>query len=136
MENATGLWERYIKAQRDRDIETLMTCWHEDAVGIHPMRPDRGWNGIDANRRIWTRMWHDNPQGTFEIVALAITDERIFLESRISMPDGTLIPGVTIFEIKDGKFSECRVYADTAQRDGVGIESFSFENHAAGRRRS
>jgi SnoaL-like domain len=128
--SATELYQRYIKAQRDRDITALMTCWHSDAVGIHPMRPDRGWEGVEANERIWLRMWQDNPNGTYEVVAVAITDERIFLETRISLPDGTIVPGVTILEVSGDKFSECRVYADIPVRDGVGIEVFSFDEHS------
>jgi hypothetical protein len=118
------LFERYLQAQRAKDLDALASLWHEDCVGIHPLRPDRGWRGVDANRRLWASIWESNPDGRFEVVASAVTPDRIFLEASIELPDGTMVPSITVFEVDDGKFRECRVYTDLPKRDGVPIDEF------------
>lgn len=124
MNDTEALFERYLEAQRNKDLDGLEALWHSDGRGIHPLRPDRGWHGAATNRRLWAAMWEGNPDGRFEVVASAVTPERIFLEARIELPDGTLVPSVTVFEVEDGKFRECRVYTDIPKHDGVRIDDF------------
>jgi hypothetical protein len=122
--DADELFERYLAAQRAKDLDGLRVLWHDDSVGIHPLRPDRGWRGNDTNQRLWATMWESNPDARFEVVSSSVTPERVFLEARMELPDGTIVPSVTIFEIEDGKFRECRVYTDLPKRDGVPIDQF------------
>jgi hypothetical protein len=124
MDDTSALFERYLQAQRAKDLRALGELWHADCVGIHPLRPDRGWQGLDANLRLWARIWGANPDGRFEVVSSALTPERIYLEARIELPDGTTVPSVTVFEVEDGKFRECRVYTDLPRRDDVAIDEF------------
>lgn len=122
--STTALFEKYLNASKSKDIETMASCWHDDCAGIHPLRPDRGWQGIDGFRRVWSRMWDSNPEARYEVISTALTDDHFYIEASIELPDGTMIPSVNVFEVEDGKIRRVRVYTDLPARDGVAIDDF------------
>jgi ketosteroid isomerase-like protein len=132
MDETNALFEKYLAASQNRDIDAMAACWHDDAEGIHPLRPDRGWHGIDGFRRVWTRMWENNPTGRYEVISAATTEGRFYIEAVIELPDGTAIPSVNIFEVDSGKIRQVRVYTDVPSRDGVAIDDFIGGRHPTG----
>ena len=124
MGDTAGLLERYLQASQNKDIDAMASCWHEDGRGVHPLRPNRGWQGLDAFRRVWTRMWEHNPTGRYEVVSTASAPDCFFLEARIELPDGRVVPSVNVFMVESGKIREVRVYTDIPVEDGVAIDDF------------
>ena len=118
------LFETYLAASQAKDIEAMAACWHEDCEGIYPLRPNRGWRGIDSFRRVWTLMWEHNPSGRYEVVSTSWADDHFVIEARIELPGGTLVPGVNVFDVEDGKIRRVRVYADIPTPDGGSVEDF------------
>jgi ketosteroid isomerase-like protein len=74
--DAEALLRRYLKAQEDKDLDALVSCWHPDIEIVHPMRPDRNWRGLDTYRRQWKLIWELTPDSRFEVVSTAVVTLR------------------------------------------------------------
>jgi hypothetical protein len=131
MDGTADLLGRYLEASLRKDLEAMASCWHDDGEGIYPLRPDREWRGMDGFRRVWSRMWDQNPGSRYEVLATGAGAAHFFIEARIELPDGNLVPSVNVFEVTDGKIKTVRVYADLPTRDGVAIDDF-ISNRAPG----
>jgi ketosteroid isomerase-like protein len=125
MTQAEVLLDRYLKAQRDKDLDALVSCWHPEVEVVHPMRPDRNWTGLDTYRRQWALIWELTPDSRFEVVSTATVGDRVYLEALTEMSDGTMVPHMNILEIQDGMIRRGRVYTDKPTRDGVDIDGFA-----------
>jgi ketosteroid isomerase-like protein len=126
-DDATAVLRRYLKAQQDKDLDALVSCWHPDIEVTHPMRPDRNWSGLDTYRRAWARIWEVNPRSRFEVISTAVSENRIYLEALVEHADGTMMPNMNILEVEDGKIRRGRVYTDRPMRDGVDMDNFVQE---------
>ena len=127
MSEAETLLQRYLKAQADKDLDALVSCWHPEVQIVHPMRPDRNWSGLDTYRRTWKMIWELTPNSRFEVVSTAVSGNTVYLEALTEMSDGTMIPHMNVLEIKDGKIWRGRVYTDKPRRDGVDIDGYAHE---------
>jgi ketosteroid isomerase-like protein len=125
VDDASALLERYLKAQEDKDLDALVSCWHTDVEVVHPMRPDRNWRGLDTYRRQWALIWERTPHSRFVVVSTAVVGDRVYLEALTEMSDGTMVPHMNIFEIEDGIIRRARVYTDKPTHDGVDIDQFA-----------
>jgi ketosteroid isomerase-like protein len=135
MSEAEALLQRYLKAQDEKNLDALVSCWHPDVRIEHPMRPDRNWSGLDTYRRQWKLIWELTPQSRFEVVSAAVVGSTVYLEALTEMSDGTMVPHMNVLEIKDGKIWRGRVYTDKPRRDGASIGDFADEvNPVAGTR--
>jgi hypothetical protein len=123
---AEDLLRRYLKAQDDKDLDALVSCWHPDVQIVHPMRPDRNWSGLDTYRRTWAMIWDMTPDSRFEVVSAAtVGEDTVYLEALTEMSDGTMVPHMNVFEIKDGMIWRGRVYTDRPRSDGMSIDGFA-----------
>jgi ketosteroid isomerase-like protein len=122
---AEAVLRRYLRAQEEKDLDVLVSCWHPDVEVVHPMRPDRNWRGLDTYRRQWALIWQRSPESRFEVVAADTIGNRIYLEALTEMSDGTMIPHMNILEIEDGMIRRARVYTDKPSRDGVTIDGYA-----------
>jgi hypothetical protein len=127
VDEASEVLQRYMKAKEDRDLDALVSCWHPDIEVVHPMRPDRNWQGLDTYRQIWAMIWERAPEGRYEVVTSDVIGNRIYLETVREASDGTMIPCMNIFEVQDGKIRRARVYTDKPTRDGVSIDGFAHQ---------
>jgi ketosteroid isomerase-like protein len=126
MTQAEQLLQRYLRAQADKNLDDLVSCWHPDVQIEHPMRPDRNWSGLDTYRETWAMIWRLTPDSRFEVVsAAAVGDDTVYLEALTEMSDGTMIPHMNVFTIKDGKIWRGRVYTDKPRRDGMDIDGYA-----------
>ena len=123
-DDAEAVLRRYLKAQEDKDLEALVSCWDADVEVTHPMRPDLSWRGVDTYRRAWARIWETNPHSRFEVVSTAVTGNRIYLEALVEHADGMMVPNMNILEIENGKIRRGRVYTDRPTRDGINMDRF------------
>ncbi len=125
MDDAQEVLARYLKAQQDKDLEALVSCWHADIEAVHPMRPDRSWRGQDTYRRQWTRIWEHQPNSRFEVVSTDVVGNRIYLDASIEHGDGTMVPCMTILDVEDGQIRRARVYTDIPVHDGTSMDDFT-----------
>jgi ketosteroid isomerase-like protein len=124
MDDAAAVLSRYFDAQRDKDLESLVSCWHPDIEAVHPLRPDRSWKGLETYRRAWARIWESNPNSRFEVLSSEVVGNRIYLEALVEHADGTMVPNLNILEVQDGKIRRARVYTDVPVRDGLDMDGF------------
>jgi limonene-1,2-epoxide hydrolase len=124
VDDASAVLSRYLKAQEEKDLEALVSCWHPGVEAFHPLRPDRSWQGVDTYRRAWARIWDHNPQSRFEVVSSGVVGNRIYLEALVEHADGTMVPNMNVLEVEDGKIRRARVYTDIPQRDGINMDAF------------
>jgi hypothetical protein len=124
MDDAAAVLDRYLKAQRDKDLDALVSCWHPEVEVTHPLRPDRSWSGADVYRRQWDRIWQENPRSRFEVVSSGVVGNRIYLEALVEHADGTMVPNMNIMEVEGGQIRRARVYTDQVVRDGVDMDDF------------
>jgi ketosteroid isomerase-like protein len=129
---AEALLQRYLKAQADKDLDALVSCWHPDVYIEHPMRPDRNWSGLDTYRATWAMIWRLTPDSRFDVVSAAAIGDTVYLEALTEMSDGTMIPHMNVFTIKDGKIWRGRVYTDKPRSDGMSIEGYADEVNPVG----
>jgi ketosteroid isomerase-like protein len=127
MDDAAAVLEKYLKAQDEKDLDALVSCWHSDIEVVHPMRPDRNWSGLDTYRRQWALIWERSPESRFEVVSTAVVGNRIYLEALTEMSDGTMVPHMNILEVEDGQIRRGRVYTDKPMSDGVSIDGFAHD---------
>jgi ketosteroid isomerase-like protein len=123
-DDAEPVLRRYLKAQEDKDLEALVSCWHPDVEVTHPMRPNLSWSGQDTYRRAWARIWEANPHSRFEVVSTAVDGNRIYLEALVEHADGTMVPNMNVLEVEGGQIRRGRVYTDRPTRDGVNMDTF------------
>jgi ketosteroid isomerase-like protein len=123
--DAEAVLQRYLKAQEEKDLDGLVSCWHPDVEVVHPMRPDRNWRGLETYRRQWALIWQRRPESRFEVVTADVIGDRIYLEARTEMSDGTMIPHMNILEIEEGRIRRARVYTDKPTRDGMTIDGYA-----------
>lgn len=122
MSEAEEVLRRYLKAQEDKDLESLMSCWADDIESVHPLRPDWSWSGIDKYRRLWETNWARNPNSRFEVVSAGVVENRIYLDAMLESADGSMNPCMCIWEGEDGKIRRSRVYTGTPIHDGVSMD--------------
>jgi limonene-1,2-epoxide hydrolase len=127
MNDAEAVLARYLKAQEDKDLDALVSCWHRDIEAVHPLRPDRSWHGQDTYRRQWTRIWENNQNNRFEVVSTAVVGNRVYLDALIGHSDGTMVPCMTVLDVEDGQFRRARVYTDVPVRDGISMDEFTID---------
>jgi hypothetical protein len=124
MSDAQDVLDRYLRAQRDKDLDALVSCWADDIEAVHPMRPDRSWSGIDTYRRAWATIWGNRPDSRFELLSAEVVGDRIYLQALVEHGDGTMVPNMNILEVEDGRIKRATVYTDTPVRDGVDMDRF------------
>jgi ketosteroid isomerase-like protein len=123
-DDAAAVLQRYLRAQRERDLEALVSCWHDDVEITHPLRPDRSWRGVETYRRAWERIWATNPQSRFEVVSAVAVGGTIYLEALVEHSAGVMAPNMNVLEVEDGQIRRGRVYTDTPQHDGVDMDTW------------
>ena len=124
MEDAAQVLDRYLRAQREKDLDALVSCWHQDIEAVHPLRPDRSWSGLDTYRKAWARIWETNPNSRFEVISADVVGNRIYLEAMVEHADGMMVPNMNVLEVEDGKIRRARVYTDVPTRDGLSMDDF------------
>jgi hypothetical protein len=67
----------WVKAQEEKDLDALVSCWHPDVDTVHLLRPERSWHGTEIYRSVMARIWESNPTNREEIVSAGVVGNRI-----------------------------------------------------------
>jgi limonene-1,2-epoxide hydrolase len=124
MTDAEAFLDQYVTSMTNKDLDTLVACWHPDAEATHLLHPDRSWSGADFYRKMMGQIFASNAGAHMEIQASAISGNTVFIESVTLHGDGSRTPCVGIFELEDGRVRHARVYTDVPSSDGVKMEQF------------
>jgi limonene-1,2-epoxide hydrolase len=119
--DAAEVLARFVRGQQEMDLDLVVSCWHDDVEVEHPLRPDRSWKGADTFRTVTARIWSQNPERHWRLVASAIDGNTIFLETVTEHADGSVTPLMGIMEVEDGKIRRGRMYTDRPTRDGFSM---------------
>jgi hypothetical protein len=103
---------RFVRGQHEMDLDMVTSCWHDDVVVEHPLRPDRSWRGAETFRQATARIWGQHPERHWTLVASAVVGNKIFLETITEHADGSATPLMGIMEVEDGKVRRGRMYTD------------------------
>ena len=57
MDDAAAVLQRWEKAQQERDLDALVSCWHPDVDTVHILRPDRSSRVLTPTGRRWRGIW-------------------------------------------------------------------------------
>jgi limonene-1,2-epoxide hydrolase len=127
MDDATAVMRRWVKAQEEKDLDALVSCWHPDVDTVHLLRPERSWHGTDGYRSVMARIWESDPANREEIISTGVVDNRIYMETLTHHADGSKVPGFAIMEVEDGQIRRARVYTDRPTQDGLSMDGWVHE---------
>jgi ketosteroid isomerase-like protein len=102
----------YNDAFNRHDVDAIMAMMTDDCVfeNTFPAPDGERYEGQQAVRAFWSRLFHDTPSAHFEAEDMFTTDDRCAVRWRYTWasPDGKRghIRGVDIFRIRDGKVTE------------------------------
>jgi limonene-1,2-epoxide hydrolase len=107
--------EAYWRAEESHDIERILNHFHPDAT-FHP--PAGPLVGHDEIRTFYEAMGDNYPGLDVRIIREVSSDDEAALEWEAELVDQdgsrTLICGVNVVKVSDGKFTHVRAYFDPA----------------------
>ncbi len=112
--------DRFLQAMNDHDLETLLSCFHEDYRSETPAHPERSFTGREQVRENWVRMFETTPDLSVEFPRTTIDGATAWIEMRMqgAQTDGDELDvrGVVIKRISDGRIRQGRIYLEPVQR--------------------
>ncbi|GAB7017171.1 nuclear transport factor 2 family protein [Halostagnicola bangensis] len=121
MEQTTkDIVDRFLRAMNDHDLETLLSCFHEDYRSETPAHPERSFTGREQVRKNWIQMFETTPDLSVEFPRTTVAGETAWIEMRMqgTQTDGDELNarGVVIKSIPDGRIRRGRIYLEPVQR--------------------
>ena len=109
------------------DIEAFVSLFAADYESDQPVHPDRAFRGRDQVRANWSAVFAGVPDFSAELVATAVEGDTVWTEwrwrgthedrSRLEMA------GVIIMSVRDGHVVRARLYVESLDRRGDGIDA-------------
>src|SRR5829696_7572743 len=119
--------ERLNAAMNARDIDAFVACFAEDYDSKQPAHPDRAFTGREQARANWSAIFEGVPDFTSELVASVASGDVEWSEWRWrgTHADGTRLDmaGVIVGGVRDGLLQWARLYVESVEREGAGIEA-------------
>jgi ketosteroid isomerase-like protein len=118
---------RLQDATNAHDIEAIVGCFAPDYRNETPVHPARGFIGKEQVRRNWTQILTAVPDLSAEVVASAVSEEKVWSEweHRGTRPDGTahLMRGVIVFTVGDGVITSARFFLEPVDEGDTGVDA-------------
>ncbi len=108
--------QTWLKAFNERNLEKLLSLYHEEAVHYSPKlkihQPEsKGLvSGKDALRKWWQDAFNRIPEMHYQVNTLTSNDQRVFMEYTRQVPTEPDIQVAEVLEIADGLIVASRVY--------------------------
>jgi ketosteroid isomerase-like protein len=117
---------RFIAAFQQKDFAAIPGLVVDDRTMevMQPAPDGQRVKGYDANVRFWQAMVSD-PGGTFETEEVVVCGDRTIKLWRYRFGSGEhdSVRGVTLIQVRNGKFTEALAYAKTTPRTALGQEA-------------
>jgi ketosteroid isomerase-like protein len=125
--SATPVAARLRDALNAHDIEAFVDCFHDDYDSEQPAHPDRAFRGSAQARSNWSAIFEGVPDFTAQLVSSAVSADTEYSEWRWrgTHADGTALDmvGVIVCGVRDGRMSWARLYVESVEQAGAGIEA-------------
>jgi len=119
--------ERLHQAQNQHDLEAFLTYFDPDYQSEQPCHPDRAFGSRDQVRKNWSNIFTNVPNFRSELLGSVTQGDRVWIEwhwygTRV---DGTrfAMRGVTIFEVQNDRIRSGRLYMESIEEQGAGIDT-------------
>jgi hypothetical protein len=126
--SAEEVLNRYLEAHREKNLDLLLSCWHDDPEITHVFRPSLTWRGKETYRKAWEAIYRTNSH--FEFVSSGVVGNTIYLELLVEGTDGTKVPTANVLEVEDGVIRRGRVYLADVVVDKVSMDDFAASTFA------
>ncbi len=116
--------DRFIEAFNRHDLDAVMAAMTDDCIFESLFPPPDGlrFEGQDAVRQMWRRLFTGSPDLTFEAEEIFDADDCCTARwvMRYTAEDGEKrhLRGVDIFRVRDGKVTEKRTYVKSPPPPG------------------
>jgi ketosteroid isomerase-like protein len=118
--------DRLVQATNDHDIDGMLACFHQDYRSEQPLHPQAGFSGRDQVGKNWSSLFAEVPDLRFDVVRSASADDEVWTEVRVHghMVDGSAFEyrGMAVWGIRDERVAWGRLYFETVEVGGVGID--------------
>jgi len=118
---------RLQDATNAHDVEAIVACFARDYRNETPAHPARGFIGNEQVRRNWTQILAAIPDLVADIVASAVSEQRVWSEweHRGTRPDGSahLMRGVIVFTVGDGLITSARFFLEPVDEGDTGVDA-------------
>jgi ketosteroid isomerase-like protein len=114
--------ERLCAAANAHDIDAFVACFAEDYDSRQPAHPDRAFRGSDQVRRNWTVMFEAVQDFSAEVVRADAVGDVEWSEWRWHGTELEMA-GVIVAGIRDGRMAWARLYFESVEQAGAGIEA-------------
>jgi ketosteroid isomerase-like protein len=119
--------ERLHIAQNQHDLEAFLDCLAPEYESEQPVHPDRAFQGREQVRKNWSALFTSLPDFGSELLRATYDGEAWWAEWRWSgtRSDGTQLDmrGVTIFGARDDLITWGRLYMESVEAEGAGIDA-------------
>lgn len=127
---------RLRDAMNQHDLDAMAECFDPAYLSEQPGHPDRTFRGTEQMRKNWTHIFAGVPDLQASLLRAARDGSTVWTEweCRGTRPDGAphLSAMVTVQGIEDGRIAWVRLYIETEQEVGAGIDSAVRRHLGAG----
>ncbi len=127
MTDALELIERLRSAVEAHDLDALVACFADDYRNETPAHPGRGFEGNDAVRVNWQRIFAGMPDVTATVHRSTLDGEEVWTEWEMAgtRPDGVAqrLAGVILFGVHDDRIHWGRFYLEPVDAGEGGVQA-------------
>jgi uncharacterized protein (TIGR02246 family) len=129
--NADALGEQLVRrlqaAMNAHDVEAFVACFAEDYDSAQPTHPDRAFRGREQVRANWSAVFTGVPDFHAELLRANTVGDTTWSEWRWqgTQADGGRLDmaGVIILGERDERVAWARLYIETVEHAGAGIDA-------------
>jgi ketosteroid isomerase-like protein len=119
--------ERLHIAQNQHDLEAFLDCLAPEYESEQPVHPDRAFQGREQVRKNWSALFTSLPDFHSELLRATNDGDAWWAEWHWwgTRADGTQLDmrGVTIFGVRDDLIAWGRLYMESVEEAGAGIDA-------------
>jgi ketosteroid isomerase-like protein len=119
--------QRLSDAMNDHDAQRVASLFAEDYQSAQPLHPSRGFGGSAQVLENWSAVFVGVPDFSSELVASSVSGDIEWGEWNWHghHVDGSTFAmrGVTILVVREGLVAEARLYMESVETDGGGIQA-------------
>jgi ketosteroid isomerase-like protein len=119
--------QRLYTAMNQHDLEEFLDCIDPDYQSEQPVHPNRQFSGQEQVRKNWSGIFDSIPDFSVELLRAVSDGNRVWAEWdwQGTGSDENLfhMRGVTIFEVRNDRITSGRLYMESVEHNGSGIDA-------------
>ena len=121
--------ERLHRAMNQHDVETLVECIDPLYHTEQPVHPAKAYRGRELIHKEWSEIFKRLNDFHANLLRSAVEQDTVWAEWHWSGTQGNKAKvdmlGVTIFGVRDNRIIWTRMYMESLQKPGAGIEALA-----------